>query len=186
MCFIPIVKPFLIHWFWLRLKPFTWTGIGDHGRSDRSTWDAYSHTHLIPPLVFPGVRVTSLIFTVSWIAKFTWSVHWFWLRISSVYLIWRTDFDCVFFRLPNLDTLTNGLRIWNGAHGGCDRSTGMLTPPRHLIPPLVFPEVRVCSVLGFVFPTGFMRLITFRYLCHFINNNSRRKNHLHWWSVLNT
>ena len=28
---------------------------------------------------------------------FTWSEHQIWLRISSVYLIWRTDFDCGFF-----------------------------------------------------------------------------------------
>jgi hypothetical protein len=32
----------------------------------------------------------------------------------------------------------------------------------------VYPEIRVCSVLGFVFPTGFMRLITVCYLCYFI------------------
>jgi hypothetical protein len=33
---------------------------------------------------------------------------------------------------------------------------GMLTPPGHLIPPLVYPGVRVCSILRFVrvFPTG--------------------------------
>jgi hypothetical protein len=65
---------------------------------------------------------------------------------------------------------------------------GMLTPPRHLIPPLVYPgsvfvgiltprhlipplvyhEVCVCHVLKFVFPTGLMRLTTVRYLCHFM------------------
>jgi hypothetical protein len=39
----------------------------------------------------------------------------------------------------------------------------MLTFPRHLIPPLVYLDVHVCPVLGFVFPTGFMRLITIRY-----------------------
>jgi hypothetical protein len=33
---------FLIHWFWLQLKPFTWNGIGAHGGCDRSTGDAYS------------------------------------------------------------------------------------------------------------------------------------------------
>jgi hypothetical protein len=31
MCFIPIVKPFLIHWSWLRLEPFTWTVSRAHG-----------------------------------------------------------------------------------------------------------------------------------------------------------
>jgi hypothetical protein len=37
---------------------------------------------------------------------------------------------------------------------------GMLARPGHLIPLLVYREICVCSVLGFVFPTGFMRLIT--------------------------
>jgi hypothetical protein len=64
-----------------------------------TTEDDYSPRHLIPPLMSPGVRV-SLIFTVLWIVLFTWFGHWFWLRISSVYLIWRADS----FRLPNLDT----------------------------------------------------------------------------------
>jgi hypothetical protein len=36
----------------------------------------------------------------------------------------------------------------------------MLTPPRHLIPSLVCPEFAQSS--GFVFHTGFVRLITFR------------------------
>jgi hypothetical protein len=46
---------------------------------------------------------------------------------------------------------------------------GMLTPPSHLIPPLVYPEVRVCQFPD-VLPTGLMRLMTFHYLCHFIRN----------------
>jgi hypothetical protein len=45
---------------------------------------------------------------------------------------------------------------------------GMLTPPSHLIPPLVYPEVCVCPILWFVFPTALMVLITVRYLCYFI------------------
>jgi hypothetical protein len=41
------------------------------------------------------------------------------------------------FRLLDLDllTLTNDIWSCNAAHGGCDRSTGDVTPPRHLIPP---------------------------------------------------
>jgi hypothetical protein len=31
---------------------------------------------------------------------------------------------------------------------------GMLTPPGHLIPPMVDPEVRVCPIPKFVLPTG--------------------------------
>jgi hypothetical protein len=41
---------------------------------------------------------------------------------------------------------------------------GMLTPPRHMIPPLVYLEVCVCPILWFVFPTELMRLITVRYV----------------------
>jgi hypothetical protein len=47
-----------------------------------------------------------------------------------------------------------------------------VTPPRHLIPPLVYPEGRVCSILGLVFPTGFMRLVTVRYLCYLLNHRA--------------
>jgi hypothetical protein len=51
----------------------------------------------------------------------------------SVYLTGHTDFDCGLFRLPDLDTpiLTIEFCALNGAHGGCDRSTGdaySLTP----------------------------------------------------------
>jgi hypothetical protein len=46
-----------------------------------------------------------------------------------------------------------------GLTAGVTGRQGILTPPRHMIPPLVCPEGRVCSVLGFVFSTGFMRLI---------------------------
>jgi hypothetical protein len=45
---------------------------------------------------------------------------------------------------------------------------GMLTPPRHLIPPLLEPEVCVGPIFGFVFPIGFMRLLTVRNLCYFL------------------
>jgi hypothetical protein len=42
MCFILIVKPFLIHWFWQRLIPFTWSWYRAHGGCDRSTGSVYS------------------------------------------------------------------------------------------------------------------------------------------------
>ena len=51
-------------------------------------------------------------------------------------------------------------RLW--AHGGCDRSTGDASP-RHLIPPFVFPGVRVCQTLVFAFYLGLTILITVRY-----------------------
>jgi hypothetical protein len=42
ICFIPIVKPFLTHWSWLRVVSFIEGGNGAHGGCDRSTGDAYS------------------------------------------------------------------------------------------------------------------------------------------------
>jgi hypothetical protein len=42
--------------------------------------------------------------------------------VRSVYLTWKNE---------------------NRAHGECDRSNGMLTPPWHLIPPLIYSEVCV-------------------------------------------
>jgi hypothetical protein len=54
-------------------------------------------------------------------------------------------------------SLSCSWHTWPGnmAHGECDRSTGdaypLNTPPRHLIPPLVYPEVRACSILKFVY-----------------------------------
>jgi hypothetical protein len=47
---------------------------------------------------------------------------------------------------------------------------GMLTPPRHLIPSLVHPEVLVCPILKRIFLAGLMRLMTVRYLHYFIVN----------------
>jgi hypothetical protein len=44
----------------------------------------------------------------------------------------------------------------------------MLTPPRHLIPPLVYPEGYICLILKFVFPTGLMRFMSAHYLCYFM------------------
>jgi hypothetical protein len=41
-----------------------------------------------------------------------------------------------------------------GLIAGVTGRQGMLTPPRHLIPPLVYPEVRVCPIPKFVLPTG--------------------------------
>jgi hypothetical protein len=43
---------------------------------------------------------------------------------------------------------------------GVTSRQGMLTPPTQ-----VYPEIRVCSILRLVFPTGLMRLIIVRYVC---------------------
>jgi hypothetical protein len=57
----------------------------------------------------------------------------------------RTDFDSGLFRLTGLDTLilTSDFYVRYGAQGGWTGRQGMLTPPWHLIPPLIYSEVRV-------------------------------------------
>ena len=59
----------------------------------------------------------------------------------NLLLLIKTDFDYGLLRLPNLD-------CWLTA--GVSGQQGMLTPPRHLIPFLVYPGVRVCHALIFV------------------------------------
>ena len=72
-----------------------------------------------------------------------------WTRILtadfSVYLTCRTDFDNGLFRFPNLDSpiLTTDFTFDMGRTAGATVRQGMLTPPWHLIPPLVYTEVRV-------------------------------------------
>jgi hypothetical protein len=55
---------------------------------------------------------------------------------------------------------------WNKPAAGVTGRQGMLTPPRHLIPPLLYPEIRVCPILKFVFPIG---------LCYFIEKKEEEK-----------
>jgi hypothetical protein len=54
-----------------------------------------------------------------------------------VKLFWHTDCDYDLFHLPDLEL---GLTV--SVTGGRE----MLTPPRHIVPHLVYPEVRVCSI----------------------------------------
>ena len=57
---------------------------------------------------------------------------------------------------------------------------GMLTPPRHLIPPVVCSETRVSPFIYLTSkPTCISRLITLRYLRHFIRKLSC-KYYLFW------
>jgi hypothetical protein len=96
------------------------------------------------PLVFPGVRV-GLVFAVDYSTCLTG--HWFWLRVfpftwlgvmilttaCSVYLTWTHWFWLLNFAIEM------------GLTAGATGRQGILTPPRHLIPPPVFPGVRVSS-----------------------------------------
>jgi hypothetical protein len=103
--------------------------------------------HLILPLVFPGVRV-SLIFTVDY---FIYLICALILTADfSVYLAWLTDFDCGLLRLPNFDTLNLTTDIWNGAHGGCDRSAEDAYSFAAPDPTFAFVEGPCCPTLDFV------------------------------------
>jgi hypothetical protein len=66
------------------------------------------------------------------------------------------------FRLPDMEI---------GFMAGVTSQQGMLTPPSHLIPPLVYPKVRVCLFPKFIFPTGFMRLIQCSFFMLFYEND---------------
>jgi hypothetical protein len=93
-------------------------------------------------LLCPGVRV-SLVFTVDYSTYLTG--HRFWLRVflftwlgvliltaaCSVYLTWTHWFWLLNFAIEM------------GHKAGATGRQGMLNPPRHLIPPPVFPGVRV-------------------------------------------
>jgi hypothetical protein len=59
----------------------------------------------------------------------------------SVYLTRHTDFDCGLFLLPGLNTLIFAFEM--GLTAGVNGRQWMLTPPGHLILPLICPEVRV-------------------------------------------
>jgi hypothetical protein len=107
-----------------------------------------SPRYLIPPQVFPGVFV-SLLITVdcsnymymNWALIFTVEF--------SVYLSKHSGLDSLFFRFPNLDmmNLATDFEFEMEAQSGCDRlAEDALTPPRYLIPPLVFSGVRVCRI----------------------------------------
>jgi hypothetical protein len=110
--------------------------------------------HLILPLVTPEVCVSLII-------SCTWYGHWFLLRIVPFYLTGIADFDCVLIRSPNLDTLilTTDIWIWNGAHGGCDRSAedaySFATPD----PTFAFVGGPFCLTLDFVI--AFWTMVTF-------------------------
>jgi hypothetical protein len=67
----------------------------------------------------------------------------------------HTDFDYGLLRLPDLEI---GLAV------GVTGQQGMLTPPSHLILPLVCPGVHVCPIFRICISYGFMRLISVRYI----------------------
>jgi hypothetical protein len=164
ICFIPIVKPFLTHWSWLRVVPFMERGNGVHGGCDRSTGDAYSC--MAPD---PTSGVSRGLCKPQFYYGLFHCLKWALILIAdfSVCLTRRTDFDSRLFRLPNLDTLI--LTFDNGAHGGCDRSTGDSYSSMAPDPTSDIFKGPCTPILWFVFPIKIMRWITDRYFCHFIS-----------------
>jgi hypothetical protein len=69
---------------------------------------------------------------------------------------WDTDSDSGLFCLPGLE---------KGLAAGMTCRLLMLIPPRHLIP---FCYIQGSPVLWLIVPTGFVRLVCFRYITHFI------------------
>jgi hypothetical protein len=107
----------------------------------------FTHKYYKPSLV-------SLTHSVNNTSTAVWCVSY-----QSLSCSWHTDLDYGSYRLPDLEIqITAAVTV----------SQGILTPPRHLIPPLVYPGVRVCPILWFVFPIELMRSSTVPYLCHFI------------------
>jgi hypothetical protein len=102
--------------------------------------------HMVLPLLFYWVRV-NLTFTVNCSLYLNWTLIL--TGFFPVYLIRCTDFDRGLFRLLNLDTLILTFEIGHAA--GATGRQEMLIPPRHMILPLLYQEVRVCPVLKFVF-----------------------------------
>jgi hypothetical protein len=60
--------------------------------------------------------------------------------------------------------------------GGLTGRQEMLTPPRHMIPFLVYPEVCICPIIWFVFPTGLKRSMPFHgtNISIFFTSNNRQ------------
>jgi hypothetical protein len=75
---------------------------------------------------------------------------------------WDTDLVFGVFRLPALE-----IKLAEDMTG----RQGMLTS-RHRIQPLVYPEVCVCPILCFVFPTGIMRSTRVRYVFHLMERTN--------------
>jgi hypothetical protein len=67
---------------------------------------------------------------------------------------WYTNVDYGLHRLPEPEL---------GLMAGVTGRQEMPTPPRHLIPPLVYLEVCVCPILKFVFPMRLLGLMTVLY-----------------------
>jgi hypothetical protein len=87
-----------------------------------------------------------------------------------VYLAGLTDFDCGLFCSPNLDilNLNTDIWIWNGAHGGCDRSAGDTHSSAAPDPTFAFVEGPCCPTLDLYLLLGLWLRFTQYQLRYFI------------------
>jgi hypothetical protein len=119
ICFMQFVRVSIPYWLWRQVIPFTYFQLRAHGGCDQSAVDAYSFAASDPTSGFSrGLCKTDFhcgLFHLSDLGTA--------LTVDfSLCLTWLTDFYCGLFRLPNLHSLHMTTNIWNGAHGGCDRS----------------------------------------------------------------
>jgi hypothetical protein len=108
-------------------------------------------------LVFPGVRVSRFLL---WIIPLLELDTEIWLQIFPftwlVVLILTGDFSVFLIYIHWFWLLDFAFDV--GRTAGATGRQGMLTPPWHLLPPLIYSEVRVRPFSGL----GFRRLITVR------------------------
>jgi hypothetical protein len=151
ICFIPIVKLFLTPWSWLRVVLFIWCGNRTHGGCDRSTGDAYSSMTPDPTSGFSRGPCkpdfySGLFHYLNWTLILTADFSFTWLGVliltadCSLYLTWTHWFWPLIFTFDM------------GRMAGATGRQGMLTPPWHLIPPLICSEVRVRPFSDLYFP----------------------------------
>jgi hypothetical protein len=90
-----------------------------------------------------------------------------------VFLTWRTDVGSVLLRLPGMGMLIfiANFCLRNWVHSRYNRSTGVLTTPRHLIPPPLCHGAHLAHLfLWLVICTCVSRLVALWYLSRFPAN----------------
>jgi hypothetical protein len=167
---------------WLIVYCFTSHSRILHGGCDRSAENAYSFTAPDPT---SGVSTGPCKPDFHYIIPCTWSRHWFWLRIFP--FTWLDSpiltADCSIHLIWNHRIFTTDIWIWNGAHGGCDRSAEDAHSSAAPDPTFAFVGGPCCPTLDFVIAFWitivFHTLLTSLFCAHTCNI---RKCH-HCWSM---
>jgi hypothetical protein len=118
ICFILFDRHSLTFSYWLWRQVIPHTNI-DWERTVGVTCQQRMLTpirHLMLPVVFPGVCEPKFQSELSHVPDLSTGFD---CRFFSL-----LDFDCGLFHLPNLNTLSLTIDIWNRAHCGCDWSAG--------------------------------------------------------------